>query len=251
MELKTCNILGLDILVTDMEKTVNLIEQNIKAGCRGKYICVGNVHTTVMAHDDPQYHTVQADAAFVLPDGGPLSGYSTKHGFPEAERVTGPDLMLALFARDNGLKHYFYGSSEGDAGSVKEKLAEKYPSLRIAEWCHRRFAEVVRSGIKRWSTRLMHPENIIWVGLGAPKQEKWMYAHKDHVNGVMIGVGAGFDYHAGNIKRAPGWMQKLSLEWLYRLPQDPKRLFKRYLVTNTRYLWLISSEIIMKFKFSI
>jgi N-acetylglucosaminyldiphosphoundecaprenol N-acetyl-beta-D-mannosaminyltransferase len=77
------------------------------------------------------------------------------------------------------------------------------------------------------------------VGLGAPKQEKWMYAHKDHVNGVMIGVGAGFDYHAGNIKRAPGWMQKLSLEWLYRLLQDPKRLFKRYLVTNTRYLWLI------------
>ena len=81
--------------------------------------------------------------------------------------------------------------------------------------------------------------DIIWVGLGAPKQEKWMYAHKDHVNGVMIGVGAGFDYHAGNIKRAPGWMQKLSLEWLYRLLQDPKRLFKRYLVTNTRYLWLI------------
>ena len=77
MELKTCNILGLDILVTDMEKTVNLIDQNIEQ-LRGKYICVGNVHTTVMAHDDPQYHTVQADAAFVLPDGGPLSGYSRK-----------------------------------------------------------------------------------------------------------------------------------------------------------------------------
>ena len=80
---------------------------------------------------------------------------------------------------------------------------------------------------------------FVMVCLGVPKQEKWMYAHKDHVNGVMIGVGAGFDYHAGNIKRAPGWMQKLSLEWLYRLLQDPKRLFKRYLVTNTRYLWLV------------
>ena len=77
-----------------------------------------------MAHDDPQYHTVQADAAFVLPDGGPLSGYSRKHGFPEAERVTGPDLMLALFARDNGLKHYFYGSSEETLALLKEKLAE-------------------------------------------------------------------------------------------------------------------------------
>ena len=125
MELKTCNILGLDILVTDMEKTVNLIEQNIEQ-LRGKYICVGNVHTTVMAHDDPQYHTVQADAAFVLPDGGPLSGYSRKHGFPEAERVTGPDLMLALFARDNGLKHYFYGSSEETLAPVSYTHLDVY-----------------------------------------------------------------------------------------------------------------------------
>ena len=121
MELTTCNILGLDILVTDMKKTINLIEQNIEK-LRGQYICVGNVHTTVMAHDDPQYHTVQAGAAFVLPDGGPLSGYSRKHGFPDAERVTGPDLMLALFARDNGLKHYFYGSSEETLSLLKEKL---------------------------------------------------------------------------------------------------------------------------------
>ena len=202
MELKTCNILGLDILVTDMKKTVNLIEQNIEQ-LRGKYICVGNVHTTVMAHDDPQYHTVQASAAFVLPDGGPLSGYSRKHGFPEAERVTGPDLKIA-----------------GMVSPPFRELSEEEDKEMVDQ--------INASGA-----------DIIWVGLGAPKQERWMYAHKDRVNGVMIGVGAGFDYHAGNIKRAPGWMQKLSLEWLYRLLQDPKRLFKRYLVTNTRYLWLI------------
>ena len=80
--------------------------------------------------------------------------------------------------------------------------------------------------------------DFVWVGLGAPKQEKWMYEHKGRINGLMIGVGAGFDYFAGNIKRAPMWMQKCSLEWLYRLMQDPKRLFKRYLVTNTKFLWL-------------
>lgn len=239
MELTTCNILGLDILVTDMKKTINLIEQNIEQ-LRGQYICVGNVHTTVMAHDDPQYHTVQAGAAFVLPDGGPLSGYSRKHGFPEAERVTGPDLMLALFARDNGLKHYFYGSSEETLALLKEKLAEKYPHLQIAGMVSPPFRELSEAEDKEMVDQInASGADIIWVGLGAPKQEKWMYAHKYHVNGVMIGVGAGFDYHAGNIKRAPGWMQKLSLEWLYRLLQDPKRLFKRYLVTNTRYLWLI------------
>ena len=135
MELKTCNILGLDILVTDMEKTVNLIEQNIEQ-LRGKYICVGNVHTTVMAHDDPQYHTVQADAAFVLPDGGPLSGYSRKHGFPEAERVTGPDLMLALFARDNG----------GDACSVKRKTGRKISTSSDCRNGVTAVSRVVRSG---------------------------------------------------------------------------------------------------------
>ena len=275
MELKTCNILGLDILVTDMEKTVNLIEQNIEQlrgtlediedkeefakhvedvieqnieQLRGKYICVGNVHTTVMAHDDPQYHTVQADAAFVLPDGGPLSGYSRKHGFPEAERVTGPDLMLALFARDNGLKHYFYGSSEETLALLKEKLAEKYPHLQIAGMVSPPFRELSEAEDKEMVDQInASGADIIWVGLGAPKQEKWMYAHKNHVNGVMIGVGAGFDYHAGNIKRAPGWMQKLSLEWLYRLLQDPKRLFKRYLVTNTRYLWLKRGLVCVEF----
>ena len=177
MEPKTCNILGLDILVTDMEKTVNLIEQNIEQ-LRGKYICVGNVHTTVMAHDDPQYHTVQADAAFVLPDGGPLSGYSRKHGFPEAERVTGPDLMLALFARDNGLKHYFYGSSEETLALLKEKLAEKISNIfRLQEWCHRRFASCPKRKIKRWSTRLMHPEQI---------SSGWDLEHRSRKNGCML-----------------------------------------------------------------
>ena len=158
----------------------------------------------------------------------------------EAERVTGPDLMLALFARDNGLKHYFYGSSEETLALLKEKLAEKYPHLQIAGMVSPPFRELSEAEDKEMVDQInASGADIIWVGLGAPKQEKWMYAHKDHVNGVMIGVGAGFDYHAGNIKRAPGWMQKLSLEWLYRLLQDPKRLFKRYLVTNTRYLWLI------------
>ena len=242
MELKTCNILGLDILVTNMKKTVSLIEQNIEQ-LRGKYICVGNVHTTVMAHDDPQYHTVQASAAFVLPDGGPLSGYSRKHGFPEAERVTGPDLMLELFARENGLKHYFYGGSPETLQMLEQKLKERYPHLQIAGMVSPPFrslsAEEDAAEVEKINAS---GADIIWVGLGAPKQENWMYDHRDKVRGVMIGVGAGFDYHAGNIKRAPMWMQKLSLEWLYRLMQDPKRLFKRYLVTNTRYLWLTRTK---------
>ena len=100
IEMKCCDILGTRILVTNMADTVERIEHDMEE-LRGKYICVGNVHTTVMAHDDAHYHEVQKSAAFVLPDGKPLSVYSRKHGFPEAERVTGPDLMLELFAREN------------------------------------------------------------------------------------------------------------------------------------------------------
>lgn len=242
MELTKCNIIGTDILVTNMAKTVALIEENIEK-LRGKYICVGNVHTTVMAHDDAQYHTVQKEAAFVLPDGKPLSVYSRNHGFADAERVTGPDLMLELFKRDNGLRHYFYGSTEETLSMLREKLKEQYPNLNIAGMVSPPF-HALSEAEDAAAVRAINESgaDIIWVGLGAPKQENWMYAHKDKVKGVMIGVGAGFDYHAGNIKRAPMWMQKMSLEWLYRLLQDPKRLFKRYLVTNTRYLYLIKKE---------
>ena len=238
-ERKCCDILGTSVLVTNMEETVRTIERELDE-LRGQYICVGNVHTTVMAHDDAHCRTVQDSAAFVLPDGKPLSVYSRKHGFPEAERVTGPDLMLALFARENGLRHYFYGSTRETLDLLEHKLRERYPKLQIAGMVSPPFRalsdEEDAAEIEKINAS---GADIIWVGLGAPKQENWMYEHRGEVNGVMIGVGAGFDYHAGNIKRAPMWMQKMSLEWLYRLLQDPKRLFRRYLVTNVRYLWLI------------
>lgn len=241
-EKKCCNILGTDILVANMAGTVERIEKDIEE-LRGEYICVGNVHTTVMAHDDAHYHKVQKNAAFVLPDGKPLSVYSRKHGFPEAERVTGPDLMLELFGRDNGLKHYFYGSTEETLRKLREALKTKYPNLQIAGMVSPPFLQLTKEEDEEQVLRINESgADIIWVGLGAPKQENWMYDHRGKVKGVMIGVGAGFDYHAGNIKRAPVWMQKCSLEWLYRLMQDPKRLFRRYFVTNTRYLWLIHTK---------
>lgn len=241
-EKKCCNILGTEILVTNMTDTVERIEKDIEK-LRGQYICVGNVHTTVMAHDDAHYHEVQKCAAFVLPDGKPLSVYSRKHGYPEAERVTGPDLMLRLFERENGLRHYFYGGSPETLDRLGQKLREQYPHLAVAGMVSPPFRELSGEEDEEEIRKInASGADIIWVGLGAPKQENWMYDHRNKVGGVMIGVGAGFDYHAGNIKRAPVWMQKLSLEWLYRLLQDPKRLFKRYLVTNTRYLWLIHRE---------
>lgn len=221
-----------------MAETVAYIEEHIDE-LRGKYICVSNVHTTVTGYEEEDYRNVQNTAALALPDGKPLSLYSKKHGFPEAERVTGPDLMGELFARDNGLRHYFYGGKEETIQVLSEKLPGEYPSLQIAGMVSPPFRPLTEEEDERELQKMNDAKaDIIWIGLGAPKQERYMYEHRGKVNGVMIGVGAGFDYYAGTIKRAPMWMQKLSLEWLYRLMQDPKRLFRRYFVTNFKFLRL-------------
>ncbi len=221
-----------------MAETVAYIEEHIDE-LRGKYICVSNVHTTVTGYEEADYRNIQNTAALALPDGKPLSLYSKKHGFPEAERVTGPDLMGELFSRDNGLRHYFYGGKEETIQVLSEKLPREYPSLRIAGMVSPPFRPLTEEEDERELQKMNDAKaDIIWIGLGAPKQERYMYEHRGKVNGVMIGVGAGFDYYAGTIKRAPMWMQKLSLEWLYRLMQDPKRLFRRYFATNFKFLRL-------------
>ena len=204
--IKTCRILGVNIAVTNMAQTVQYIENNLEE-LRGKYICVSNVHTTVMAHDNPAYRNVQNSAAIALPDGKPLSVVSRKRGYTEAERVTGPDLMGELFARENGLKHFFYGDKEETLQILQQKLKEKYPDIQIAGMISPPFRSLSQEEEKAYIQQINDSgADIIWIGLGAPKQENWMYEHQGMFQGVMIGVGAGFSYHAGLIKRAPEWM---------------------------------------------
>ncbi len=235
----TCNIMGVDIVVTDMGKTLRLIDTKLE-DWPGKYICVANVHTTVTAHDDHRYRDVQQGAVMALPDGGPLSAYSREHGYAEAQRVTGPDLMQEILwiSAEKGWRHYFYGSTQKTLDLLAEKLRQRYPGVQIAGMYSPPFREMTPQEDAECVRRINEANpDFVWVGLGAPKQEIWMAAHENRVHGLMIGVGAAFDYEAGNIKRAPMWMQKHNLEWLYRLMQDPRRLFKRYFTTNVKYLW--------------
>ncbi|MDD3225120.1 MAG: WecB/TagA/CpsF family glycosyltransferase [Clostridium sp.] len=236
-----CNILGVNIDVLNMKKAVGFIENNLNE-IKGQYICVSNVHTTVMASDNEHYRTIQNSAFLRLPDGKPLSVVSKFKGFKEAERVTGPDLMGEIFkeSETRGYTHYFYGSKQETLKQLQINLSEKYPKLKIKGFYSPPFKELTSEENKRTIKTINEVKpDFLWVGLGAPKQEYWMYNHKNQINSLMIGVGAGFDYFAGNIKRAPRWMQKLSLEWFYRLCQQPTKLMKRYMVTNVKFMYLI------------
>lgn len=234
-----CEIMGVRIAVTDMETTVRRIEEHLD-DWRGEYICVANVHTTVTAHDDPSYRAVQNGAVMALPDGGPLSQYSRRKGFAQAARVTGPDLMKEMLreSAQKHYRHYFYGSTQETLDILREKITRNYPGAVIAGMVSPPFRPLTEEEDAAAVAAINEARpDFVWVGLGAPKQERWMATHQGRVHALMLGVGAAFDYEAGNIRRAPRWMQRCNLEWLYRLLQDPKRLFKRYFVTNTKFLW--------------
>ncbi len=243
-QLRYCEILKTRINVTNMKDTLAFIMAN-KDRLRGSYICVSNVHTTVMAYEDENYRRIQNSAAMALPDGAPLSIYSRKHGFADAQRVTGPDLMLEMLGSEDtkGLRHFFYGSTEQTLKAMWSKIESVYPDAVIAGMYSPPFGVLTDSEDAQIVDIINSSDpDIIWVGLGAPKQEEFMYCHRGRLNAVMIGVGAGFDYLAGNIKRAPEIVQKMSLEWLYRFLQDPKRLWRRYVTTNIKFIRYIYRE---------
>lgn len=238
LEIPTCNIMGVNIAAIDMEWLVEYLQKHLSE-IKGDYICVSNVHTTVTSYEDPEYCRIQNNALMAIPDGGPLSSVGRKRGYRSMRRTTGPGLMGEIFSisAKKGYRHYFYGSTEDTLKKLRQKLEEKYPGIQIAGMYSPSFGPVGTEADEAAIERInaTHPD-FVWIGLGAPKQEKWMALHQGKIDGLMIGVGAGFDYYAENIKRAPMWMQKHNLEWVYRLLQDPKRLCRRYLHTNRVFI---------------
>lgn len=235
----TCRIMGVSLAAVDMSWLIDFTKKYIKE-LSGDYVCVANVHTTVMSYEDPAYCAVQNGGIMAIPDGGPLSSVGRKRGFSKMQRTTGPDYLkeiLKISAKE-GYRHYFYGSTEETLEKLRIVLEKEYPGVQIAGM----YSPPFRALSKEEDEKIIEMINearadFVWVGLGAPKQECWMAEHRGEIRGLMVGVGAAFDYLAGNIKRAPMWMQKANLEWLYRLLQEPKRLFNRYFYTNTRFIW--------------
>ncbi len=208
------------------------------------YVCVANVHTTMMGVFDSAYRRITNAATFAVPDGMPLVWAMRSLGAKDQDRVRGPTLMRDLCARgrEAGLKHYLYGGSPAALQSLRQKLESLYPGLQIVgaeSPPYRPLDEISLPDWQRAAEKInASGAQLVWVGLGAPKQEKWMWEQRDRVQGMMVGVGAAFDLLAESIPEAPLGMQRLGLEWLYRLYREPRRLWRRYLFNNPAFLLL-------------
>jgi N-acetylglucosaminyldiphosphoundecaprenol N-acetyl-beta-D-mannosaminyltransferase len=206
-----------------------------------RYVCVANVHTLMEAYDSPEFQNVVNAADLVTPDGMPLVWMLHRLGYPEQGRVYGPELTMKLIeaVATQEIAIGFYGASVETLEQLIATLKRKYPILNIAYSYSPPFlAMTVEEDEAIIRTVNSSEAKILFVGLGCPKQERWMAAHRGKIQSVMLGVGAAFDIHAGNKRQAPLWMQRSGLEWLFRFSQEPTRLWRRYVYHNPRFLIL-------------
>jgi N-acetylglucosaminyldiphosphoundecaprenol N-acetyl-beta-D-mannosaminyltransferase len=235
-----CFINGLDF-----DSVVELVLERA-ADHAGGYVCFSNVHTIVTARTDYKLRDITNNSFLSLPDGRPLSIVGRLRGVERVSRVAGPDFMLRLIGKTQKLRHYFYGSTPEVLERLITNLCASYPELQVvgAYSPPFRLLSVDEKNDVIRSIRAVNPD-FVWIGLGAPKQEYWMSeVHKDLQPAILFGVGAAFDFHAGQIQRAPNWMRQCSLEWLHRLWQEPRRLWKRYLVTNSQFLYYLAVDLL-------
>ena len=214
-----------------------------------QYVCAANVHMIMEAYDDPDFCRIINRSALVTPDGMPLVWAMRLMGFQNQERVYGPDLTLhvAQAAAKNSVPVGLYGGKPETVISLADNLQRSFPGLRIAYQFSPPFRPLLPIEDERVVAEIADSgAQILFVGLGCPQQEKWMAEHHGRVKAVMLGVGAAFDFHAGVIAQAPGWMQNAGLEWLFRLANEPRRLWRRYLYHNPRFLLLVTLQLLRR-----
>jgi len=215
------------------------------AARRSAYVCCANVHMLVEAHRDADFRQVLAAADLVTPDGGPVASVAGWRGGHPQERVAGMDLVPALMveAAKRGQSVYFYGTTEAVLDAIVARAQRELPTLRIAGTCAPPFRPLSAAEEAAHTAAIEAADpDLLFVALGCPRQEKWMAAHRGQVRACMLGVGQAFLVYAGLEQRLPVWARRLWLEWAYRLWLEPRRLWRRYLVTNTRFLYLLAQQ---------
>jgi N-acetylglucosaminyldiphosphoundecaprenol N-acetyl-beta-D-mannosaminyltransferase len=247
------NVLGVGIHALTMRDAVDAIASAVASRQKG-YICVAGVHGVMEARRNPSLARVFRDAFLVVPDGMPTVWMGRLQGL-SITRLFGPDLMLAVLQDERlaQVKHYLYGGCPGVAEQLKLQLTQWYPGLRVIGT----FCPPFRPLSADEQSDLFHEidclrPDVIWVGLSTPKQEQFMADYISRLaTTMMIGVGAAFDFHTGRIADSPPWIKKIGLQWLHRLAQDPRRLWRRYLLNNPSFIWNAILQVLQLKKFTL
>jgi N-acetylglucosaminyldiphosphoundecaprenol N-acetyl-beta-D-mannosaminyltransferase len=242
----SAQVLGIGVDAIDMESALSRIEA-ILNGSRKGYVCVAGVHGIMEAQSRPRLAEAYASAEMIIPDGMPLVWVGRLQGHASMRRVTGPDLMLEIFRRKEfaDVTHYLYGGVDGVVEELRDKLIAQFPWVKIVGTRTPPFRDITQVEQQALVAEIgeLKPD-IIWVGISCPKQELFMARYLPALNTkLMFGVGAAFDYHTGRIRDCSDWIKRAGLQWLHRLLQDPRRLWRRYLRNNPAFMWRITLQL--------
>jgi len=241
------NVLGVGVSAIDVERAVSAIGEWIDTRTP-RYVCVSGVHGVMESQRDAALLAIHNRAGLVTPDGMPLVWLGRLAGHREMTRVYGPDLLLACCKKseERGWRHFFYGGGEGVAPLLAQRLCGRFPAMQVAGTYTPPFRALTDD--EEFAVSRMIEDSradIVWVGLSTPKQERWMAAHVGRLAApVLIGVGAAFDFHAGLKRQAPRFVQQAGMEWAFRLATEPRRLWRRYLYNNPRFVWQVARQLL-------
>jgi N-acetylglucosaminyldiphosphoundecaprenol N-acetyl-beta-D-mannosaminyltransferase len=239
-------VLGVPIAAVQIPDVVAQMEKWIAGRERSHYICVTNVHVIMEGRQDPSFGEVLRSADLCVPDGMPLVWLGRHRGHALPRRVCGPDLLIDFCSttKDAGYAHFFLGGQPSVTRKLTHELRSRFPDLRVAGIYSPPFRQLTQEEDDAITTQINRAApDVLWVGLGCPKQERWMREHRDKLQvPVVIGVGQAFDIHSGNAPQAPLWMREHGLEWLFRLYREPRRLWRRYLIYNTEFIFALLVE---------
>lgn len=241
------NVLGVGISAINIPMALKTLDALIERKYR-TYVCITGVHGVMESQTDPELRNIHNQAGLVTPDGMPMVWMSRLAGHKHVDRVYGPDLMLAVceVSTEKGYRHFFYGGNEGVPELLRDKLQQKFPGLQVVGTYSPPFRPLTPEEDAAIVAQINAAQpDIVWVGLSTPKQERWMAAHLGKVQApVMVGVGAAFDFHAGLKQQAPRWMQRSGMEWFFRMVSEPKRLARRYLQNNPRFVIAVLMQLL-------
>ncbi len=247
-EVPTRELLGIPVAMTDYSQTMDVMDGLIARDERG-WVCAVAVHAVMVAQRDPEMRSALLDSALTVPDGMPLVWAANMLGEQLENRVYGPELMSRYSDRcaEAGHRVWLYGGrDQGSLVQLALSLRRKHPGIKIVGGYSPPFRDLTEEEETALAAQInAQKPDVLWVGIGVPKQEKWMARMRERLDvPVMCAVGAAFDFHAGRISQAPNWMQNRGLEWTYRIAQEPRRLLPRYVYYNPRFLGAFTKQLV-------